>query len=207
MSRIVFDVGAHDGTSGIEHCLGQSDAILYSFEPDPNMHSTIVKNYNNNPNFHLFPMAVSDKNGISQFNFCKIGAAHSIYTFKNDDILTKQWGGRNDIHANGKFTQVQTIRLDTFIEKNNISKIDYLHIDAQGADLTVLQSLGKHTKIVKEGCCEAARDQTVSIYKEQTSFLYTVIDWLMKNDFEILSVTPNDPTLCEFNIKFKNNNF
>jgi len=44
------------------------------------------------------------------------------------------------------------IKLKDFCKANDITKIDYLHIDAQGFDYEVLQGLEGMIDIVSEGC-------------------------------------------------------
>jgi len=201
--KIIFDVGACDGTDGMGLCK-TDDCILYSFEAEPKWIKAIKANFNNNPNFNLIPKAVSDKNGTAEFNFCAAGGASSLCTFKDEEALNVYWGGRSDVHYSGKSIIVETIRLDTFIEQNNIKQIDYLHIDTQGHDFCVLQSLGKYIDIVMEGDCEVARSKESAIYTNQTAFLDNVIPWLEQNNFTIEHIVPNDhPNHNELVVKFK----
>jgi FkbM family methyltransferase len=203
--KIIFDVGACDGMDGISLCK-TDDCILYSFEAEPKWIETIKTNFNNNPNFNLISKAVSDKNGTAEFNFCKAGGASSLYTFKDEETLNVSWSGRTDIHYSGKSIVVETIRLDTFIEQNNIKQIDYLHIDTQGHDLCVLQSLGKYIDIVLEGDCEVARTKESAIYIDQSAVYDDVVLWLEQNNFIIQDTKPNDyPNNNEWVIKFKRN--
>jgi hypothetical protein len=52
---------------------------------------------------------------------------------------------RTDIHYSGQSYEVETTRLDTFIEENNLQNdtIDYIHIDAQGVDLRLFEEFRK----------------------------------------------------------------
>jgi FkbM family methyltransferase len=197
----IFDIGACDGTDGINLCKTE-DCVLYAFEVDPKWVS-VLKSRFNNPNFHLITKAVSDKDGVAEFNLCVDGGASSLCTFKDKEILENTWAGRTDIHYSGKSITVETIRLDSFIEENNIKRIDYLHIDTQGNDFCVLQSLGKYIDIVIEGDCEVARTKDSAIYSNQDSFLDDVIPWLQENSFIIENVYSNDVNNNELVIKFR----
>lgn len=202
MKKIIFDVGACDGTTGISMCTDE-DCILYSFEAHPGWIQVIENNFNNNKNFNLIKKAVSDTNGVANFNLCKAGGAHSLCNFKNEDDLKIWWKERKDIHYSGKTIEVETIKLETFIEQNNIQQIDYLHIDTQGHDLIVLQSLGKYVNIVSEGDCEVARTKDTAIYTNQSAILDDVVIWLEKNNFIIESITKNGDDHNELIVKFR----
>jgi hypothetical protein len=117
------------------------------------------------------------------------------------------WGNRRDLKYGGKTIDVPCIRLDCFIEKFNVTefkieKIDFLHIDAQGKDLSVLRSLGKYINIVERGTCEVAANADVSIYKNQESLLSNTTLWIAEHGFEINHVRPNDQRSNEMNIFF-----
>jgi hypothetical protein len=119
--------------------------------------------------------------------------------------LEKHWTSqRKDIQYSGISYEVETTRLDTFIEEYGLQDrtIDYLYIDAQGVDLQVLQSLGKYIKNVKEGVLETVKDPQKSIYTNQLSTLATVENFLNENGFKITKVENNDPTNFEFNVYF-----
>jgi FkbM family methyltransferase len=45
--------------------------------------------------------------------------------------------------------EVQSLRLDTYVQKNNIYQIDVLWMDIQGSELNALKSLGDHLHNVK----------------------------------------------------------
>jgi FkbM family methyltransferase len=200
--KVIFDVGACDGDSGINLC-NTDDCLLFAFEADPKWIDVIQEKFQHNPNFTLVPKAVSDKNGTAQFNFSMWGGASSLCSFKDNGELEKKWRNRPDIHYSGNSIAVETVRLDSFIEKNSIDKIDYLHIDTQGNDFAVLQSLGKYVDIVLEGDCEVARSKESAIYKDQNSFLDNVVRWLVEHNFEIEAITENDSDGNELVIKFK----
>jgi hypothetical protein len=44
---------------------------------------------------------------------------------------------------------VPTIRLETFMDRQNIRQVDFLKIDAQGADLAVVRSAGRRISDIR----------------------------------------------------------
>jgi hypothetical protein len=117
------------------------------------------------------------------------------------DKSKTDWPGRTDFLVT-KQIQVEVIRLDNFIAKNNIDIIDYFHCDTQGSDLDVLYGLGEKISIIKEGTIEAAAKQDI-LYKNQNTVM-ECIEFLKMNNFEVVSVSSNDPEFNEANIHFKN---
>lgn len=143
---------------------------------------------------------------MKQFNVCKVGGASSILDFRSNEELEKTWtSNRTDIQYSGISYDVETTRLDTFIETEGLENtpIDYIHIDAQGVDLECLMSLGKYIKNVRAGVVETVFDKDRSIYKNQNINTFDNIKaFIENNNFQIINVTNNDVTNCEYNIYF-----
>jgi FkbM family methyltransferase len=204
--KILIEVGAYDGSDSLE--FHSKNYKVFSFEPKKDLYNALYEKTKNLNNYTIIPKAVCLNNGKTMFNICKEGGASSILEFRKEEELEKTWLNRTDIHYSGESYEVDTIRLDTFIEEYNLenSIIDYLHIDAQGVDLDCLISLGKYIKNIKEGVVETVIDINKSIYLSQTNnTLENIDDFLAKNDFTITEITQNDDVNCEYNIYFKNN--
>lgn len=214
---IVLDVGSMDGQQGLEKIAeltnkhNDPDYRLYAFEAHPKYAEEIRKKFAAiSPWCVLVPKAASDVNGEASFHLCKRHGASSLLKFKDNDTLGQYWPGRDDIQYSGNSVPVETIRLDTFVEQYNISKIDYLNLDAQGMDLPVLKSLGKYISIVQEGCCEAAYNEKAAIYEGQQSYFHDIVAWLEGNGFEVYKHEVNatakttDPNWYnEYNVYFR----
>jgi FkbM family methyltransferase len=201
VQKIFFDVGANFGTSSIHLAKSDPDTLVYAFEPTPELilylktKTFYLKNYN------VVGKAVSDFDGKATFNIAGQADWGCSSLLEFSDNSKTEWPGRTDFSVT-KQIEVDVIRLDNFIIKNNIDKIDYLHCDTQGSDLDVLYGLGEKISIIKEGAIEAATKQDI-LYKNQNN-LIECIEFLKMNNFEIISVTSNDPQFNEANIHFKN---
>jgi FkbM family methyltransferase len=184
--KTFIEVGANSGQDSIKY-LSDGDTFLYAFEPVPYLGDNLIKLLDGVgiTSYKLIRNAVSDTNGTATFHLSGTELAHnfacsSLYQFADD--IHQKWGGRPDfVHTNT--LEVQTSRLDTFIESEGITEVDYLHIDAQGNDFTVLKSLGDKVGIVKAGKCEAANK--VALYKDVDNSVYSIIEWLNSNGFKI----------------------
>ena len=83
--------------------------------------------------------------------------------------------------------EVDVCRMDTFVQQNNISRIDYLHCDAQGNDFKVLKSFGDKINIIKKGRCEASHK--VTLYEGVDNSAKSIINFLKANSFNIYKIT------------------
>ena len=207
MKQIIFDVGANNGSSTLHKC--NKNNVIFAFEPTPALIEVLKKKSLQFNNYHIIECAVSDYDGKSVFNIApeRGGGTSSLLDFNDNLDLT--WKGRTDFKVKEQ-VDVDVIKLKTFMTKNNITYINYLHIDAQGCDLNVLMGLEDFIDRVEEGVLEVAQTDDVALYKGQ----YTkdsVINFLKENNFTILRIESNDPFLDgtgnEQNIYFKNNKF
>lgn len=203
--KTLIEVGAFDGSDSLKyHSKGYT---VYTFEPKKDLFENLVQKTKDLVNYTVIPKAVSLKNGVTTFNICKEGGASSILPFRSDQELIKTWSEyRTDIQFSGISYDVETTRLDTFIEENGLQdvSIDFIHIDAQGVDLDCLKSLGDYIKNVKAGVVETVKDVNKSIYiGQEDNTLETVTDFLSLHGFIITQVQSNDYTGCEYNVFFE----
>ncbi len=205
-NKLLIEVGAYDGSDSLKFY--DNGYTVYTFEPNKICYNNIKNKTSNLLNYNIINCAICLEDGETEFNICKEGGASSLLNFKSEDELNNNWNNRKDIHYSGVSYKVDTIRLDTFIEKFGLQNkiIDYIHIDAQGVDLDVLKSLGKYIKNVKEGVVETVIDINKTIYKNQTNNYMNLKLFLEENNFRIYRVQRNDETMCEYNVFFKHNN-
>lgn len=210
MRKIAIEVGPSDGKdTGRLYTENSPIEKLFVFEAHPHWYNFTSNKYKSNPDIEIYHMAISDFDKDSvKFNECKLGGASSLLNFKSNEELIKEWGPlRNDIHASGKSFDVKCSRLDTFLINKGYTpentSIEYLHVDAQGVDLEVVQSLGPFLSSLQKGVVETAYSSNKTIYSNQKCLLENTVEWLKSNNFEILEVKPNDRTNCECNVYYK----
>jgi FkbM family methyltransferase len=162
--KTIIEVGGNDGGHTLEY-LNACD-VLYVFEPVPYLADKLRGMFEGNAKVKVIQKAVSDFNGTARFGISgpnynwNLGCS-SLNEFNPN--LAEEWPDRPDFNMM-EYIDVDVIRLDDFIKSEGIESIDFLHIDAQGSDLKVLQSLGTEVHKVKAGRCEAAN--TVALYKD-----------------------------------------
>ena len=136
------DVGAHLGEKTFAFAEQNPNARVYAFEPNL---KTAFKLMGRLSNYIVLPLAVSEVDGSARFYLNSMDAASSLLPFVPDGLA--QWVGGEVLHVEATPT-VPTMRLDTFLNAAGIASVDFLKIDAQGADLAVVRSLGDRLKDV-----------------------------------------------------------
>jgi len=126
-NMVVLDVGANIGI--VTDYMRPFCKKIYSIEPSSEHFEALKKNkeYNEWENVELFKMAIADKDGEMDLN-----QNHNNRTCHS---LT-------NVAGTSSTEKVKTMRLDTFFKKNNITKVDFMKFDVEGAEDMILRGDG-----------------------------------------------------------------
>jgi len=123
----VMDVGANWGLYSllISRAVGPSGKV-YAFEPVPEIFARLKEHIalNNATNVIPVPIALSDEKGIMKMSVK--GGESSLFRRVSDE-----------------FVEVQVERLDDFVEREGIERVDAIKIDVEGAELKVIRGADK----------------------------------------------------------------
>jgi len=136
----ILEFGSYDGGDGIKYKYHFPKAEVYSIEPSTSCYEKIkpLEKYG----LKVFNYAISDIDGEIDFyetfdenknNYAPCGSLNKnfVSTTTGKIPLTIM-----------KPIKVVTKRLETFCKEQNISIIDYLHVDVEGFSVEVLKGLG-----------------------------------------------------------------
>lgn len=199
---VFFDVGANSGGDSLGVARTRSDAVVYAFEPTPELVKLLNDRSKDLDNYHVIPKAVSNFTGTTTFYVSGNAdwGCSSICEF-NDNLETT-WPGRRDFRVTDMH-EVPVITLEEFIRSNNIPHIDYLHVDAQGQDLEVLLGMGEYISIVREGQIEMPTSHNTKLYRNQRYLHTDAIAFLKEHGFDVHGVHSNDAQGNEVNVQFR----
>lgn len=134
-SKVVLDIGANTGVYSLVTKSINSSTKVYAFEPLSQMFKKLL--FNNELNSYdivCVEKAASDKNGKAIIY--ETGTDHVAAASLNAEI---RHYGNLDVE-----TEIETITLDTFIQANNVGKIDLVKIDVETHEPNVLEGYKKY---------------------------------------------------------------
>lgn len=125
---IFFDVGSHVGWYSINLAKQNKNAKFYAFEPIVDTYNLLNENILNNQlgNVESFNFGFSDKKRVADFYFSEIGSPVA----SEKDIF--------DIHTLNT-VKCRLEKIDTFIKKRNLTKIDFIKCDVEGSEYLVIK--------------------------------------------------------------------
>jgi len=128
----IFEVGAADGSDTENYCRTYPKATVYAFEPLDESFAKVQARMPSNPGLKPFQVALSDHEGEATFFVAEWNDSSSL-------LPPRETGSNFDAYQKTKSEQtVKTTTLDAFREREGIDRIDLLKVDAQGAELSIL---------------------------------------------------------------------
>lgn len=150
-NSIFFEIGSHFGTDTSN--LLKITKKIHCFEPDPR-NIEVFKGLN--LPLVLNELAVSNMDGESDIYLSSGNVYDSPYgPTDNNFVNSRDWSASSSIKRPknhlirtpwvkfNKKIRIKTTRIDTYCEKNNIDRIDFIWMDTQGSELDIIEGMGK----------------------------------------------------------------
>lgn len=185
----IIDVGANKGQS-IDFFKKQfPDAFIYSFEPNPQLYTSLCNQYRQYNNIRVYPFALGD---VIEEKELYIYTNNELSSLKKMDITPI-----NPFSSEGisKIEQTKVVSLDEFLAEKNISIVHLLKIDTQGYEMEVLKGC---VKSLQNGVIQNIYLELnfISIYENQSNYL-DILDFLGRFNFQIVGLYElNRPEFC-----------
>jgi FkbM family methyltransferase len=153
--KVVFEIGAADGRDCLKYAELFPTAQVVAFEPVPTSFQKLQERVKPlQDRISVNNVAVCDVVGTAEFNIAEWDDASSLLKANNT-------GSTFDVYNNSrKAIQVKTETVDNYIKNAEITKIDLLKMDTQGAELSVLK--GAESQLCASG---------ISLIYTEVSFL------------------------------------
>ena len=170
-SNVIFDIGANTGVYSLLAKTIQPNSTVYAFEPVKRVYEKLMDNIELN-NFDTISenLAVSDNTGKAII-YDK-DAEHTLSVTINKDL--------SDNKEDSIRVEIDTVRLDEYIESKGINHIDLLKIDVETHEPEVLMGFGEYlTKFEPTLIIEILNDEIANRIEEQITnidYVYYVID-------------------------------
>ena len=138
-SDFIIDAGANTGIYSLIAKKINPACTVVAFEPVTKVYSMLLKNKElNNFDFLCIEKALSNKDGEALI-YDDLSSNHSYAATVNVNLRP------NNKKVAG--TKITTIKLETFIENQNIKQIDVMKIDVETHEPELLEGLGKYLKL------------------------------------------------------------
>ncbi len=161
---VIFDVGANIGNSLDAYKKIWGNSIVHCFEPQIECFDVLEKKAIEYGNTFIIKHAVGSET-INDVDFYThdinigLSGVNKINLNSKDSIVLNDDTEYRDLFLNGitfeeyktmlnKKRSVSMIRLDKYIDDNNIKKVDFIKIDTQGHEIEVLCGLNNNLKNV-----------------------------------------------------------
>lgn len=182
---VIFDIGACECEDSIRYKKAFPNSIIHSFEPlEKNYQKCLnnIKKFDADINVHK--LALSDKEGVSIFHISSGNPEDGDteewdYGNKSSSLLEPDKTKANPWLKFEEKTEVQTSTIDLFCDKYNITTVDYIHMDVQGAEMLVLKGAEKMLPKIKSIWLEVSDEE---FYKGQPIRL-DIEAFMYKNGF------------------------
>lgn len=150
----IVECGSRDGLDAIALYEYYQPEKIYAFECNPEAIELCKENLSNYPDIKLIEKAVYNEN--KEIDFYAVDMEKSID--KNIGASSILWHRDNKVELFQKKIKVGAIRLDTFMKKEGIDRINLLCMDVQGVEMEVFEGLGNDISniryIITETCFE-----------------------------------------------------
>lgn len=155
---------------------------VHAFEPVPALFEQLQKNCIHAPNVQCYQQALSDSTGNTSFYVAHKPNKLDMPTQAGSLLKPKERLKHSPIVFN-ETIQVSTITLDAWAQEHGISKIDFLWLDVQGAELPILKASKKILPTVKAIYTEV---EFIEAYESQALYQDVKL-WLTQQGFTMIA--------------------
>lgn len=165
---VIIDIGAHIGLFSViaAQVTGKTGKV-YAFEPAPStfalLQKTVVINHEEQV-IESFQQAVGAETGKITF-FVSDGQAdnsNSLVNYKDDRLM--------------QGIDVAVTSIDNFVKEKNISKLDFIKIDVEGAEYDTLRGAAETLKKLKPFCIVAIHPEPIAAKGDKLDAIYDFIN-------------------------------
>lgn len=196
-NKIIFDVGANVGQSVFDFFESlNSIKKIHCFEPNQLLSDIFIKNTQKyKKKLILNNNALGPLNKKIQFFLNEYSTLSSFYKIPKNSKFFINKTKLNNYFLGQKKIYVNQIRIDDYVNKNNIPKIDILKIDTQGYDIEVLK-----------GAISTIKKNKIDIIISELLFNFGL--YKIKNSFkEIEDILADQYLLWDISFLYKNPKF
>src|SRR3989344_46638 len=145
----VVQIGANDGihSDPIRSFINKYGWHGVLVEPVPHYFKKLIKNYKDSPNLSFVETAITNTDGeATMYSAVDLGDGitnplQGKDSISRDLIVGRAWMSKWPVEALVKPLRVPTMKLQTLLDTNRVSRLDMIVVDAEGQDKIILYQL------------------------------------------------------------------
>lgn len=128
---VAFDIGANRGMH--THSMECQCDRVYAFEPHIENVKYLEEKFLYKRNVRIIPKAVQNHTGPTKLYTHQEN--HGGHTTRIMSAESRKWG-----HCLGRYHEIESIKIDDFVEQEQFERVDLIKIDVEGDEVEVLKS-------------------------------------------------------------------
>jgi len=186
--KVMVQIGTNDGADEFNAlCRGLRASKIILVEPNTILNPFIIHNYSDIDNVFIENVAITDVNKGTVLLYLPTQLVDEEKTKKDIRYATghfslfvpKEWYG--EVTTIGKAIECPSMTFEELCKKYNITDIEFLQIDTEGYDATILKSIDftKHNiKTIKYESTNNWQTESIVPFLESKGYVLTKIDEL-----------------------------
>lgn len=142
---VILDIGSYDAGDAIRFKARFPNARVVTFEADPRLYENIRK-YSDQYGIEAFHGAVCDHDGTASFFLADVLARNVEKSAGGQGSLRKHTDSYKKTFGHIRQAQVPTVvpavTLETWCKTHGVDRVNFVHIDVEGAETDVLRGFG-----------------------------------------------------------------
>ena len=175
---LVVDLGANVGRWAESVLRRNPNVTIHGFEPLPDAFRQLQSNLSGHGNVHLHNIGAGERDGVLRFYDYGTTSGGSGYYNREGSI-----GKTAD-----RVIELPITALDTFVANHKIARIDYVKIDTEGAEMSVLRGM---RSCLAAGMIDCLQFEYGGTWIDSGETLLRASDYLREVNFEVFRLFPD----------------
>jgi FkbM family methyltransferase len=190
--RVIVELGTREGYDSMQLAKRYPDSKIMTFEANPAQHEVCLNNLTGLTNVRFFPFAAGAREEILDFHEYTQNNVGASSLFKRTDYDSCMRTVNKSICK----------RLDSVLEENEVTSVDYLCADIQGYEIEAMIGMGRYLQDCKHVLIEVPISETVYVGAPNNE---KVMRFMHENNFDLILIEHEN--LNECNCLFRNRKF
>ena len=174
---VILEAGACDGTDTARFSQRWPGGVVHAFEPVPELCAEAKLRTAHLPGVRMYPLALSSRTGPMMMHVVDPGPGSNRCT--SSLLMHLQTSPDEQDPAYARDIEVQAATISDWAQAEGVDRIDFMWLDLEGMELSVLKAAGPVLATVKAVCMEVTREERHA----GTPLYGEVVAWMRNQGF------------------------